>query len=117
MARIESRYHYPEVGQVLSGSLYSCTFLFVFHRSYSSYFSLPSFLTGDHIVIFLKVEEFPGVGEVGEDEEEVKEESTDFTFAKVCLVVTLIHHAIFNQAKNPGNVTKMQKKLCPWHFL
>jgi len=43
MARIESRYHYPEVGQV---------------------------------------EEFPGVGEVGEDEEEVKEESTDFTFAK-----------------------------------
>jgi len=42
MARIESRYHYPEVGQV---------------------------------------EEFPGVGEVGEDEE-VKEESTDFTFAK-----------------------------------
>jgi len=43
MARIESRYHYPEVGQV---------------------------------------EEFPGVGEVGEDEEEVKEESADFTFAK-----------------------------------
>merc|ERR550534_2604468 len=43
MARIESRYHYPEVGQV---------------------------------------EEFPGVGEVGEDEEEVKEESTEFTFAK-----------------------------------
>jgi len=43
MARIESRYHYPEVGQV---------------------------------------EEFPGVGEAGEDEEEVKEESTDFTFAK-----------------------------------
>merc|ERR1719225_65237 len=43
MARIESRYHYPEVGQV---------------------------------------EEFPGVGEAGEDEEEVKEESTEFTFAK-----------------------------------
>jgi len=43
MARIESRYHYPEVGQV---------------------------------------EEFPGVGEAGEDEEEVKEESSDFTFAK-----------------------------------
>merc|ERR1719367_1827676 len=43
MARIESRYHYPEVGQV---------------------------------------EEFPGVGDAGEDEEEVKEESTDFTFAK-----------------------------------
>ena len=44
----------------------------------------PSFNTGDHIAIFLKVEEFPGVGEVGEDEEEVKEESADFTFAKVC---------------------------------
>merc|ERR1719291_602255 len=43
MARIESRYHYPEVGQV---------------------------------------EEFPGVGEAGEDEEEVKEESSEFTFAK-----------------------------------
>ena len=78
MARIESRYHYPEVGQVLTGSS-------GFHCIYSSSsFDCNCFISGDHIVIFLKVEEFPGVGEVGEDEEEVKEESTDFTFAKVC---------------------------------
>merc|ERR1719222_1177129 len=43
MARIESRYHYPEVGQV---------------------------------------EEFPGVGDLPDNDEEVKEESNEFTFAK-----------------------------------
>merc|ERR1712038_660018 len=43
MARIESRYHYPEVGQV---------------------------------------EEYPGVGDQAGEDEEVKEESNDFTFAK-----------------------------------
>ena len=44
MARIESRYHYPEVGQV---------------------------------------EEFPGVGDLPDNDEEAKEESNEFTFAKV----------------------------------
>ena len=58
-----------------------------FHCIYSSSSSeCPSFTYGDHIAILLKVEEFPGVGEVNEDEEEVKEESADFTFAKVCFV-------------------------------
>ena len=44
MARIESRYHYPEVGQV---------------------------------------EEFPGVGDLPDNDEEAKEENNEFTFAKV----------------------------------
>merc|ERR550534_797520 len=43
MARIESRYHYPEVGQV---------------------------------------EEFPGVGDLPDNDEEAKEENNEFTFAK-----------------------------------
>ena len=43
------------------------------------------------ICIFLKVEEFPGVGEAGEDEEELKEESSDFTFAKVCSLYHSFH--------------------------
>ena len=44
MARIESRYHYPEVGQV---------------------------------------EDFPGVGDLPDNDEEAKEENNEFTFAKV----------------------------------
>ena len=44
MARIESRYHYPEVGQV---------------------------------------EEFPGVGDLPDNDDEAKEENNEFTFAKV----------------------------------
>ena len=82
MARIESRYHYPEVGQVLIGACSHINFLVLLRSGKTRRYFIPNFLGFQ--CYFPKVEEFPGVGEAGEDEEEVKEESTDFTFAKVC---------------------------------